>query len=129
MVYDYIIVGSGHAGASFAKVLNYTKSKVLMIDYHDSVTEEGLNKKRFLSSRVHQSDYLHLTKKFIEKSKIISKNFNLICCLQKGGLSNIWGGGFLLDGEYVNRNKIKFNFKYFSENFGIKYLVLFYIYF
>jgi len=119
MVYDFIIVGSGHAGVTVARNIVKNKKKVLMIDFDDKIIDNDTITNNYTSSRVNQSNFLNLTNSFKNKSNIVTDNFNLIACLKESGLSNIWGGGFYLDKDYCSKNKININFHFLKKKFKI----------
>lgn len=54
---------------------------------------EALRNKNVSSPKFRVPLYQYVFEDFIEKNKIVSKNFNAIGSLSKGGLSNAWGCG------------------------------------
>ena len=121
MIYDYIIVGSGHAGVTIAKTLILSKKQILLIDFDEKPKKTQKSKKvhKYTSSRIDKSNFKQLTQEFIKKNNIFVKDFDLIACLKTSGLSNIWGGGFYLDQDYVSKNNLKINFESLKKNFNI----------
>ncbi len=115
-----LIIGSGIAAITASRFLLNNGFKVCLISSNYQLKNFDKKKGKF-SARIN-NNFLKINNDFINRNKIKVKNFSVIGSNVLGGLSNVWGGGFLIDEAYLKHHNKKNFYKEIKKNFKINVL-------
>ena len=117
MTKEILIIGSGLAGITASRMLIKNGYNVSLMS-SDYITNDMSKKSNIPSARIN-NQFSEINEDFINRYHIKSKNFVVVGSNSLGGLSNVWGGGFILDEEYLEKqNKKNYHHK-IMHNFTI----------
>lgn len=114
---DVLIIGSGLAAITASRLLIENGHKVSLMS--SNYKNDGFCKKNNLPSARINNEFSKINDDFIKKYQIKTNNFSVIGSNALGGLSNIWGGGFMVSNDYLKSQNKKNYYDKISDYFKI----------
>tara|TARA_X000000950_G_scaffold287543_1_gene400219 strand:- start:6521 stop:7831 length:1311 start_codon:yes stop_codon:yes gene_type:complete len=112
------VIGSGLSAITVAKLLIKNGHRVCLVSSGETNSSSSPRPNNFFSARIDRST----AKKndgFISSNGISTKNFEVFGLNSPGGLSNVWGGGFIVDYNYIKEHDINLKWEKLKRYFFV----------